>query len=130
MDLILGDPYVFPHPVRLIGRMISGLENILYNQKKNNVLRGGLLVTVVLFSTMAVTAFILVGTYKIHMYAGMFVETVMTYQVLATKCLRVESMKVYHCLEKNDIEAARKAVSMIVGRDTENLTEEELQMEL
>lgn len=124
MDLILGDPYVLPHPVRLIGRMISGLEKILYNQKKNNVLRGSILVAAVLLSTMAVTAFILVSAYKIHMFAGMFVETVMTYQILAAKCLRVESMKVYHCLEKNDIAAARKAVSMIVGRDTQNLTEE------
>ena len=49
----------------------------------------------------------------------------MTYQVLATKCLKVESMKVYKSLKEEGLEAARKAVSMIVGRDTEVLNEEE-----
>ncbi len=126
LDLILGDPYIFPHPVRLIGRMISGLEITLYNEKKNNVFRGGILVVIVIILTMTVTAFILVAAYKIHVYAGMFAESVMTYQILAIKCLRVESMKVYYCLEKKDIEGAKEAVSMIVGRDTENLTEEEI----
>ena len=47
----------------------------------------------------------------------------MTYQILATKCLKVESMKVYQELKKGDIAASRKAVSMIVGRDTECLDE-------
>lgn len=47
----------------------------------------------------------------------------MTYQILATKCLKVESMKVYEQLQKQNLPAARKAVSMIVGRDTEQLDE-------
>lgn len=48
----------------------------------------------------------------------------MTYQILAVKCLKVESMKVYQCLKNGNLEQARKAVSMIVGRDTEHLDEE------
>lgn len=48
----------------------------------------------------------------------------MTYQILATKCLKVESMKVYKCLKDQNLQAARQAVSMIVGRDTEVLDEE------
>ena len=51
------------------------------------------------------------------------VEAIMTYQILATKCLKVESMKVYEQLQKQNLPAARKAVSMIVGRDTEQLDE-------
>ena len=46
----------------------------------------------------------------------------MCYQILATKSLKVESMKVYDELAKNDLPSARKAVSMIVGRDTKDLT--------
>ena len=48
----------------------------------------------------------------------------MCYQLLAARSLRDESMKVYRALHRQDIEGARKAVSMIVGRDTENLTAE------
>ena len=45
----------------------------------------------------------------------------MTYQILATKCLKVESMKVYERLRADDLAGARNAVAMIVGRDTQNL---------
>ena len=68
--------------------------------------------------TFAVTAFLVIGTYLLHPYLGVAVETIMTYQILAVKCLKVESMKVYQSLTKEGIEEARKAVAMIVGRDT------------
>ena len=52
------------------------------------------------------------------------IESIMTYQILAARCLQVESGKVWKQLKAGDLQAARTAVSMIVGRDTENLTEE------
>lgn len=70
------------------------------------------------------TACILIGAYVLHPYLGMLIETIMTYQILATKCLKTESMKVYKCLKEEGIEEARRAVSMIVGRDTAVLDEE------
>ena len=69
------------------------------------------------------TAVLLLGAYRLHPYLGAVIESIMTYQILATKCLKVESMKVYQELKKGDIAASRKAVSMIVGRDTECLDE-------
>ena len=74
-------------------------------------------------STVFVTAVLLLGAYRLHPYLGAVIESIMTYQILATKCLKVESMKVYQELKKGDIAASRKAVSMIVGRDTECLDE-------
>lgn len=82
-----------------------------------------LLVLAVLSSTVFVTAVLLLGAYRLHPYLGAVIESIMTYQILATKCLKVESMKVYQELKKGDIAASRKAVSMIVGRDTECLDE-------
>jgi len=61
--------------------------------------------------------------HRIHPVAGVILEMIMTYQILAAKCLKVESMKVYKCLKENDLIAARHAVSMIVGRDTGRLDE-------
>lgn len=131
MDLLLGDPYWLPHPIRLIGNWISFLEKRLLGSKteekhttpEQEQRRGMLLVLAVLSSTVFVTAVLLLGAYRLHPYLGVVIESIMTYQILATKCLKVESMKVYQELKKGDIAASRKVVSMIVGRDTECLDE-------
>lgn len=129
LDLLLGDPYWLPHPIRLIGSLISGLEKKLRNGKaernsRNELKDGALLVFSVLTITVCVTAILIFAAYHIHPYFGVLTETIMTYQILATKCLKVESMKVCHCLQTEGLEAARKAISMIVGRDTSVLDEE------
>lgn len=131
LDLILGDPYSLPHPVRLIGRLIEKLDRLLRCplQDRRNRQRGALMVLVVLFLTGTMTFVLWKGAYLIHPLVGILVELIMTYQVLATKCLKVESNKVYQCFAgKEDpaegLEKARQAVSMIVGRDTRVLDEE------
>lgn len=125
LDLIFGDPHWLPHPVREIGRLISFLEAKLYG-KSHNRLRGFLLVLAVCVVVEACAFLVLFVGYKINAILGCIIESIMTYQLLAAKCLKVESMKVYEKLEHGTLEEARKAVSMIVGRDTENLTEEEV----
>ena len=64
---------------------------------------------------------ILIICYRINIYAGVIVQGVMCYYLIAAKCLKTESMKVYSAIEKDDTEGARYAVSMIVGRDTDRL---------
>ena len=128
LDLLIGDPHFIPHPVRLIGSFISFLDKRLncddgYNssEKKLNLIkykRGMLLVFTVIFATFAISVIIIVAAYSINLYAGVIAEAVMTWQILATKCLRVESMKVYDALRTDGVDAGRRAVSMIVGRDT------------
>ena len=128
LDLLIGDPHFIPHPVRLIGSLISSLDKRLncdagYNssEKKLNLIkykRGMLLVFTVIFATFAISVIIIVAAYSINLYAGVIAEAVMTWQILATKCLRVESMRVYDALKTDGVDAGRRAVSMIVGRDT------------
>ncbi len=127
LDLLIGDPYFLPHPIRLIGSLIAKVENWLLGKGQNRAreFRQGIwMVIIVLSSTVAVATLILFGAYWLHPYVGIVIETIMTYQILATKCLKVESMKVYKCLKVQNVEEARKAVSMIVGRDTACLNEE------
>lgn len=123
LDMLFGDPYWLPHPIRLIGNLIAALDRKLLgeNDKKNPFFRGVILVLAVTGSTVAVTVALLILAYRIWLPAGVILESIMTYQILAAKCLKVESMKVYQALETGDIEASRKAVSMIVGRDTAQL---------
>ena len=131
LDLVLGDPYWLPHPVRLIGALIAGLEKRIRKWGKKNVnqdtmefWQGAGLVLIVTTSVGTGAFVLLFLAYRLHPYAGMIVEAIMTYQILAVKCLRVESMKVYQCLKEGDLAKARTAVSMIVGRDTACLDEE------
>lgn len=128
LDLLIGDPHFIPHPVRLIGSLISFLDKRLnseagYNSSENeaNLIkykRGVLLAFTVIFATFAMSVIIIVAAYSINLYAGVIAEAVMTWQILATKCLRVESMRVYDTLRTDGVDAGRRAVSMIVGRDT------------
>jgi adenosylcobinamide-phosphate synthase len=126
LDLLLGDPYWLPHPVRLMGNIIAFLEkrwNIREISNKKKIYRGAWMVLLLLFGTLAASIMIIFAAYCICPWLGMAVESIMTYQILATKCLKTESMKVYRELKKNNLPGARKAVSMIVGRDTELLDE-------
>ena len=128
LDLLIGDPHFIPHPVRLIGSLISFCDKRLncdagYNisEKKLNLIkykRGMLLAFTVIFATFTMSVIIIVAAYSINLYAGVIAEAVMTWQILATKCLRVESMRVYDALSTDGVDAGRRAVSMIVGRDT------------
>ena len=128
LDLLIGDPHFIPHPVRLIGSLISFCDKRLncdagnnISEKKLNLIkykRGMLLAFTVIFATFAMSVIIIVAAYSINLYAGVIAEAVMTWQILATKCLRVESMRVYDALRTDGVDAGRRAVSMIVGRDT------------
>ena len=119
LDLILGDPHSWPHPIRLIGSLIAGLEKKLNKgNDRQRKTKGFLMVLITLITTLLSTVLILCGAYYINIYAGIVVESIMTYQILATKSLKKESMKVYHALKNQGIDEARQAVSMIVGRDT------------
>ena len=123
LDLLVGDPHWLPHPIRLIGSLIAKCSkwNRAELKKGAQFWRGVAMTILVVCLTAVVAAAILVVGYWLHPFAGCIMEGIMTYQILATKCLKVESMKVYEALKKDDLEGARYAVSMIVGRDTQVL---------
>ena len=130
LDQIIGDPHSFPHPIRLIGSLISFLDKKLLgdnrlkerNKNKERAL-GTVLCAVVIFLTALVVTGVVFLSYAVSPFVGIAVEAVLSCYILAAKSLRDESMKVYDALENGTIEDARKAVSMIVGRDTNALDE-------
>jgi adenosylcobinamide-phosphate synthase len=130
LDLLLGDPHWLPHPVRGIGWLIAKLEPLLRSAfpktEKGERWAGAALVILVICCTLVSTGGVLSLCYLVSPVLCFCVEVLICYQLLATKSLRVESMKVVKALEQDGLEAGRKAVSMIVGRDTANLTEEEV----
>lgn len=127
LDLIFGDPYWLPHPIRFIGNLISNGEKLIRGNKEKSAERQRvegviLAVSVIVISTI-IPIIILVAARMINNYLGLAIESFMCYQILATKGLKTESMKVYKKLAEEDLEGARYAVSMIVGRDTKALDE-------
>ncbi|MGL4345936.1 MAG: adenosylcobinamide-phosphate synthase CbiB [Cellulosilyticaceae bacterium] len=130
LDLIIGDPYWMPHPIRWIGSSITKGERLVrskFPQTQKGEYYGGMCLTLLIVLGTGVTSvFVLWLAYGIHRSIGFVVECIMYYQILATKCLKVESMKVYKALKSHDLEGARYAVSMIVGRDTKHLSEVEV----
>lgn len=127
IDLLVGDPRWLYHPVRIIGHGISFLEKHLRTcfpkTEKGEQRAGFLLVLLVCAGSAAVPFGILYLAYRIHLVFGICLETLMCYQMLAVKSLKDESMRVFEELKKGDLEGARYAVSMIVGRDTRTLDE-------
>lgn len=96
LDLIFGDPHWLPHPICLIGNLISFLEKQLrkiFGFSNNGLLFGGaLMVVIVLVLSFAVPLFILSFAYSVNPWLGFAIETIMCYQIFATKCLRDESI--------------------------------------
>lgn len=125
MDLLLGDPRSIPHPVVLIGKLISitekAVRRIFPKTAIGETIAGGVLWLVVAGVSTAVPLFLLHLCYVAAAGLGLIVESIMCWQILATKSLKDESMKVFTALESGDLAQSRRAVSMIVGRDTEKL---------
>lgn len=128
LDFMIGDPFGRWHPICGIGNLIVFLRQKirrLFPKNKTGELIGGIfLVLLTVLISSIIPLFILYISYKINYYFGFLIETIMCYQILATKSLYNESMKVYNAFCKEDVEKARNAVSMIVGRDTKELTKE------
>lgn len=130
LDLIFGDPHWLPHPICLIGNLIGFLEKnlrrLLAPGKTALLLGGALMVVIVISLSFAVPYAVLMLAEQVNPWLRFALETIMFYQIFATKCLRDESMKVYTALHNNDLEDARVKLSWIVGRDTKELTAEEV----
>lgn len=127
LDLLIGDPHGFPHPVVLIGKLIDvtekGMRKIFPKTVRGENFAGAAIWLIVVIVSTALPALLLWLAYGVSRWLGLALETIMCAQILATKSLRQESMKVYQALQTGDLEKARHAVSMIVGRDTQRLDE-------
>lgn len=128
LDCLLGDPYSWPHPIKAIGNWIQLLTNILRKNfhGKSLYFAGGVLFLLTVGLTGVLTWFILMLSAKIALwlYAAFFVY--FSYTTLAMTCLAKEAWKIQRTLSSGDLVAARVQVGMIVGRDTENLTAEQI----
>lgn len=127
LDLLLGEPGSRWHPIIAIGHLIGKTEKLvrrLFPKTPKGEFWGGICLgaAVPVIST-AVPLALTVLCYRLHPLLGLLEESLLCWMVLATKSLKTESMRVAKALEQEGLEAGRRAVSWIVGRDTEHLDE-------
>ena len=125
IDLIIGDPPSWPHPVKWIGTLIAWLDKRL-NLGRNRKRKGIMMLILVLLAVFVPVLFVSWVAYQIHPLVGIIVEGILMATSIAHKSLKDAALEVYDPLQKEDYRNARLKLSYIVGRDTEQLGESEI----
>lgn len=128
LDLLIGDPHSWPHPVKLIGKVISWSVKQIERKKRSarqKFLLGTLMWFGVILSTALISGAILYVADFYH-WLYLVIGTYLAYTTISIKGLATEAHKIMKSLQKDDLVLARKQLSMIVGRDTNELNEDEI----
>lgn len=130
LDLVIGDPHGWPHPIIFIGKLIAFLEKkiraVVGSSPSGLRMGGRVMVVIVCFMSFIIPWLILYAAARVNLWLAVAIEAFMCYQIFCVRSLRDESMKVYYALKDKNLPLARKMLSWIVGRDTADLNEEEL----
>lgn len=129
LDLLIGDPPVSWHPVRLIGRYIACWERWIFNPQRSPTgqrCAGAILVIAVVITCYGLTSLLSFAAYKIHPLAGVFASALLLASTIAPRSLAGAGLEIYRLLLSGNILRAREKLSWIVGRDTERLDKEEI----
>jgi adenosylcobinamide-phosphate synthase len=124
LDLVIGDPRWFPHPVKIIGRFALALENPLRRAIRSKRLAGAAAALIVIGATGFITYAIIYCARRAHPLAGDVAAILVIYTTMAARDLMKHGMNVYRALREDNIEEARGRVAMMVGRDTDRLDEQ------
>jgi adenosylcobinamide-phosphate synthase len=123
LDLIMGDPSVLPHPIRMMGRAITSFESAFRNIPMSPFVSGALYSMSLILLTWLLSFTIVAAAYSIHPVAGLVLEVIFIYYCISVRSLEKAAMDVYQKLFQGNIKEAREKVSFIVGREVENLDE-------
>ncbi len=130
LDCLLGDPLSAAHPVVLMGKLISFLEKKLRSRypktPQGERTAGTIMALLVPLVSAGAGLLLLYLAWRVHPWAYFAVSAFLCWQCFAARCLMTEAKKVVTCLETQGLAAGRRQVGMLVGRDTENLSEEQV----
>ena len=129
LDLLMGDPRFYPHPVVIIGKLISYLESKLRKTGDRNFLqkiKGVILVILTLGITFGISFFIISLFTYLNYYLALIFQILLFYTTIAIRGLHQAGMEIYKKLQAGEVKQARQSLDLIVGRNTENLTEQEI----
>ena len=126
LDLIIGDPEWLPHPIVLIGKVIEILEKGITKVITNKKVAGIILAFLVVAGTYFFVFVLIWFAARLHWIFGIIASIYFVFTSLSVKDLAIETNRVHTSLNRNNLPLARKNLSRIVGRDTEDLNEREI----
>ena len=119
LDLLLGDPQRFPHPVRWMGRAITAAEPWFRRLPGKGVFSGGLFAAALVTGAWALSGLAVGQCRQAHPALGFAVEVILVYFCLSVRSLNDAAVEVFSLLKLERVDEARGKVAMIVGRDVE-----------
>lgn len=129
LDVIVGDPRSLWHPVMGIGKLIHALERKLYENEDTPAIRkrkGILLVILACITVTALVYSILAIAFSVSYWLYFILCVYLLWTGLAGRTLKLEGLNVYHALAQNQLKEARERLSMLVSRQTELMSEDEV----
>jgi adenosylcobinamide-phosphate synthase len=126
LDIILGDPRSLPHPVRWMGLAIDRIEPLCRKIRLDPAYSGALFAVGLILGTWLLAFLGLAAAHKVHPFVKLLLETILIYYCIAVRSLNDAAQEVDQCLARNKVQAAKKKVAMIVGRDITNYNTEGL----
>ena len=127
LDLLVGDPERLPHPIRLFGTLIYKGEQRL-NKQGNRFLKGMLLTLVLCLLTFFFFMVLDHLLLRLHPYLYLLYASIFVFYGLANRGLIDEGSRVFQVLHSQGLEAGRKQLSRIVGRDTSRLNAQQIRI--
>jgi adenosylcobinamide-phosphate synthase len=126
LDIMLGDPYYLPHPVRWLGKAIERLEPPFRRIHFNLIFSGALYAVALILGTWLLTFLVLAAAHRVHPFFKTLLDIILIYYAISIRSLNDAAMEVKQCLHRKNIQAAKKKVAMIVGRDIDDYKEHRL----
>ncbi|MFN6465982.1 MAG: adenosylcobinamide-phosphate synthase CbiB [Nostoc sp. DedVER02] len=129
LDYLIGDPWDWPHPVQIMGWVISHLSKFFLQVCKNPLTQrlAGIVLGIILIIGSGLISFLIIQSAKlVHPLLGIAIDTILLASCFAGRSLRAAAMAVLQPLTAGDLEKARKILSNYVGRDTQNLSQAEI----
>lgn len=124
LDRLFGDPISLPHPVVLFGKIIAWGEKKLNNSKRR-MLKGAVFSIMLIVLVFAITGLITYTLLRINFWLSIAFNTIIVFYCLAGKTLTDEVKVVFKAVDRS-VDDGRKQVARIVGRDTSNLSAQQI----
>lgn len=126
LDIMLGDPPHLPHPVRWMGQAIEKFEPSFRKLNVSLIISGALYAAALILGTWLLAFLVLAAAHRIHPLFRTLLDIILIYYCISIRSLEDAAMDVKQCLQRDRVQAAKKKVAMIVGRDIDNYQEDGL----
>jgi adenosylcobinamide-phosphate synthase len=129
LDYLIGDPWGWPHPVRVMGWVISSLTKLSWQFCHNSLTQrlAGIWLGLILIIGSGCAGWLIVQAARwLHPLLGIAIESILLASCFAFRSLRAAAVAVLQPLTAGHLDETRDILKNYVGRDTQNLSQSEI----